>query len=107
MKMRKTPRHENVQLRLSADLMDWIHEFRGAMKVVPSRSEAIRYLIERGITIEEAEAREHLGKPARKAADGQEPPSLSEHGARQDGPSRAAGEARSGKPGARAPHTID
>jgi hypothetical protein len=70
MKMCKTPRLETVQIRLSADLMRRVDELRAAQPVVPSRSETIRYLIERGIAAEEAEAREHLEKLARKAADG-------------------------------------
>jgi hypothetical protein len=76
--MRKRARLETVQVRLSADLMDWIDEFRGAMKVVPSRSQAIRYLVERGVAAETAVGRELIGKLAREAADGQEPRPLSE-----------------------------
>jgi hypothetical protein len=91
MKMRETP--ENVQLRLSADLMRWIDEFRAAQLITPSRSETIRYLIERGIAAEEAEAREHLEKLALEAAEAPGPRPLSEQGARRDGPSAASAEA--------------
>jgi hypothetical protein len=41
-----------VQIRLPVDLMRWIDEFRSTMKIVPSRSEALRYLIERGKAVE-------------------------------------------------------
>jgi hypothetical protein len=49
--------------------MDWIDEFRGAMKVVPSRSQAIRYLVERGVAAETAVGRELIGKLAREAGE--------------------------------------
>jgi Arc/MetJ-type ribon-helix-helix transcriptional regulator len=68
--MAKTPRLETVQIRLSPDLMRRIDELRAAQEVRPSRSAAVRYLIERGIAAEEAEAREHREKLAQKAADG-------------------------------------
>jgi Arc/MetJ-type ribon-helix-helix transcriptional regulator len=88
MKMRETP--ENVQIRLSADLMRRIDELRAAQPVVPSRSETIRYLIERAIAAEEAEAREPREKLALEAAEAPGPQPLSEQGERRDGPSPAA-----------------
>jgi hypothetical protein len=48
----RSPRLETVQIRLPVDLMRWIDEFRSTMKIVPSRSEALRYLIERGKAVE-------------------------------------------------------
>jgi Arc/MetJ-type ribon-helix-helix transcriptional regulator len=91
MKMRETL--ETVQIRLSADLMRRIDELRAAQPVVPSRSETIRYLIERGIAAEEAEAREHPEKRALEAAEGQTP-SPSD---RRDGPSWPAATALRGR----------
>jgi hypothetical protein len=67
--MTKTLRLETVQIRLSADLMRRIDELQAAQEVRPSRSAAVRYLIERGIAAEEAEAREPREKLAQKAAE--------------------------------------
>jgi Arc/MetJ-type ribon-helix-helix transcriptional regulator len=95
MKMRETP--ENLQIRLSADLMRRIDELRAAQEVRPSRSAAVRYLIERGIAAEEAEAREPREKRALEAAEAPGPQPLSQTGARRDGPSRPAAAALRGK----------
>jgi len=46
-------RLETIQIRLPADLLQWIDEFRDSIKIPPSRSEAIRYLIEQGRKSEE------------------------------------------------------
>jgi Arc/MetJ-type ribon-helix-helix transcriptional regulator len=39
---------QTIQVRIPVDLLQWIDDFRNSMKVLPSRSEAIRYLIEQG-----------------------------------------------------------
>ena len=62
--------------------MDWIDKFRGAMKVVPSRSEVIRYLVERGSAAEEGVSRELMEKLAREAAETPSSRPHPEHGDR-------------------------
>ena len=42
------PLCENLQIRVPVELLQWIDEFRSTLKVVPSRSKTVRYLIERG-----------------------------------------------------------
>jgi hypothetical protein len=85
MKMRKPLHGKNVQIRLSPEVKDWIREFRIAQLITPSQSEAIRYLIARGIAAEEAEAREPREKLALEAAEAPGPPPLSEQGEGRDG----------------------
>jgi Arc/MetJ-type ribon-helix-helix transcriptional regulator len=46
-------RFETVQVRLPGDVLRWVDEFRVSMKIAPSRSEAIRYLVERGKAAED------------------------------------------------------
>jgi len=74
--MRKRP--ETVQIRLSAEVMDWIDEFRAAQLIRPSRSAVVRYLTERGIATENAGAGELIQKLAQKAAEGLTSPPLAQ-----------------------------
>jgi hypothetical protein len=44
----KTVKFETLQIRLPSDLLAWIDKFRAGLKIRPTRSETIRYLVERG-----------------------------------------------------------
>src|SRR5262245_32023313 len=59
---------ENSQVRLSAAVLKAIDDWRGKQPDLPDRTEAIRHLVELGLSIS-APPRSRRSQPRRKAAD--------------------------------------
>jgi hypothetical protein len=57
-KTKTEPPMETLQFRLPVEMLAWIDEFRASLPITPTRSEVIRFLIERGVAAYEQDEEE-------------------------------------------------